>query len=235
MPEVEITTDEGVYRLDVPANHPSRGGVLPSAGPANPRSRAGTWVCRTCKKHPGPDEKFMHCSRCKSDVYCGKACFKAGWNEHKARCKRQVEDNAYMAGRKGRGMSAVDPSRRCLKKAIGWFNSYDEWVNEAICLGWKHRAEKAWIVCVGQRNAKETPDFEVLTGDDRARGRYGGFADRCLEQESADPDKHFFVILETRHPGSEEWPLVMPRMLFPCSPEEMDGWVEDWRRIQASN
>lgn len=76
-------------------------------------------------------------------------------------------------------MTDLDSSRRAQRNAMNWFKLYPEWTDRAACLARKHRNEKAWVVCHGQIVGKQTPDFELLLGEDRFSGRYGGFECSC--------------------------------------------------------
>lgn len=67
-------------------------------------------------------------------------------------------------------VTPLDSGRRATKSALKWFSLYPEWAEKAACLGWMHRNEKAWIICHGHIVGKQTPDFEVLLGEDRFSG-----------------------------------------------------------------
>jgi hypothetical protein len=41
---------------------------------------------RTCAACGQPDVQMLKCSRCKAAFYCGAACQKRHWREHKAAC-----------------------------------------------------------------------------------------------------------------------------------------------------
>ncbi len=62
---------------------PNRYNNCPQEGFRVTRDR-GTWPCGHCGKC---GTKHLQCSRCKSVMYCSKACQRAAWKTHKLECK----------------------------------------------------------------------------------------------------------------------------------------------------
>jgi hypothetical protein len=48
-------------------------------------------ICIHCRRYEKDDERFQQCSKCKTIYYCGTACQKEHWPQHKAACSEFVK------------------------------------------------------------------------------------------------------------------------------------------------
>ena len=101
-------------------------------------------------------------------------------------------------------------------------------VESNICLAWRHRGESPWIRVQGGVNSR------MASTTLRPRAQWcrlaaGQLEDLGLADKFAhpdfDPDIHYFVTISAGHQGTEDWPIMTPRMRFPAPPEQMDAWV----------
>jgi len=64
----------------------------------------------------------------------------------------------------------------------------------------------------GDGYTKMLGDYTKMLGD-----RY--------DDPAFDRDTHYLVTIEARHAGSEDWPILTPRLRFPFPPDKMDQMV----------
>jgi len=65
--------------------------------------------CHKCGSFPALGSKLRYCGRCKSNAYCGKACARAHWAEHKPECvSLRRGHNEVLAAYEARGGLKTD-------------------------------------------------------------------------------------------------------------------------------
>ncbi|KAF9523940.1 hypothetical protein CPB83DRAFT_645991 [Crepidotus variabilis] len=93
-----------------------------------------TKKCAVCKKTSGPSyQPLQKCSRCQSQVYCGRECQTADWPNHKAACKAVLTNGepwyeAYRKCKDGTRHEGVLEliTWSCPKEGTGWGHCFEE-------------------------------------------------------------------------------------------------------------
>uniref|UniRef100_A0A7S0SFY9 MYND-type domain-containing protein n=1 Tax=Mantoniella antarctica TaxID=81844 RepID=A0A7S0SFY9_9CHLO len=102
--------------------------------------------CSKCHSVPAAGLKLRHCGGCQTRSYCGKACAKADWAEHKRHCERlRGERGEAMATHLSSGGLEKDFNKARLN-FVGQFLKVPGLSCELTLLAWRVRSEAPVII-----------------------------------------------------------------------------------------
>lgn len=176
-------------------------------------------LCVGCGKAESPSLKLLTCARCRGAFYCGAACQKQSYPDHKVFCKE--------AARMAEAVTNQGTHVKGNKHVWSWVQSLPGLYSQLMCIAWRCRSNSPVLRVVGGVDGRLEEIMVITKGlwmpeDD---GSPLGWAYRFAESDF-DKDKHFFVEVAANHPGSDRWPACSNRILFNEVPEAMDGWVD---------
>lgn len=188
-------------------------------------------MCTYCHKRGGPSHKLQLCSACRNVQYCDAVCQRADYKNHKAPCKHGMKIRQEL---KEHGFKSDK------QKAIReWYEGMPDIVRlQIVSLAWKHRALSPYFTLRGGIDGKPC-EIMIITKKMWALFDGGGETSFSwasnFDDPSFDMNKHFFIDFDANHPGSEQWPSMNSRYVFPQRPEMMDQMVAAFFAAERAN
>mmetsp|Transcript_13680 Transcript_13680/g.32821 ORF Transcript_13680/g.32821 Transcript_13680/m.32821 type:complete len:403 (-) Transcript_13680:293-1501(-) len=183
--------------------------------------------CKTCGQGDATDgRKLSCCAQCGLIWYCSRECQLADWKSHKVSCKQQSKVKEEFAA----GGLSLQKGFDAMKR---WYGQVPDLAEKVLCEAWTQRKQLPFIRAQGGVNARMAqvicvPRRKWITGrrsvGDLAEGPTKN-AISYLKEPDFNPDVHYVVLMDARHPGAEDWPTSAVRMRYDKTPAEMDAFV----------
>ena len=183
--------------------------------------------CTKCRGSPAEGDKLRYCAACLWVSYCGEACQRADWPEHKLTCAQQKlwreQAQASAAGGQGTMATRTDDTLKIMKSVPGL-------QAKLSAVAWASRAESPLVVVDFSKcpSSDGSDTHQPLAPDVTVEPRHvwGRRVERAIvdslklhfDRPSFCPDKHFFTLIIRRAIGA---PATCVQVLCTDFPEDV--------------